>query len=265
MAGYFSPPRVWLPGGSVDITPFGYWKLTGQNGRNFTGWNHAFSAASGPEAGRRFASVVDGLSNTFLFAEGMRQCDAERVYRHAFLPSGLGISGSNANLSFANESRTTVFPNCFNEHAFGILPSLRTVVSGTGAMISGSTRADVPAFGHTLMFQTQPRPVDCSPVRLQSLHGSFLMTAMCDGSVRAISSLVSRREPVGSIASGRARFGSNLGDQQSRGGMDSTSSTLRGRKDGVWDMLMVPNDPVDNVLSNTGEVGRERGADDPPL
>ncbi len=211
------------------------------------------SGSIGPEAGRRFASVEDGLSNTFLFAEGMRQCDAERVYRHAFLPSGPGGTSNS--------------PNWFNEHAFGILPSLRQVVTSPNdpVLISGTTRADIPSFGHTLMFQTQPRPVDCNPARMQALHGNFLMTAMCDGSVRAISSLVSRREPVGSIDSGRSRFGSNLGDHQSRGGMDSTNSTLGGRKDGVWDMLIVPVDPQENVLSNTGEVGRERGPDDPPL
>jgi hypothetical protein len=30
-------------------------------------------------------------------------------------------------------------------------------------------------------------------------------------------------------------------------------------------MLMVPSDPLGNVLSNTGEIGRERGPADPPL
>lgn len=251
IAGYFSPPRRYRPGGTVHPN---LWNpdLSSMSWGNH-GWSHWFSGSNGPEAGRRFANIVDGLSNTFLFAEGMRQCDAERVYRHAFLPSGPG--------------GTSTSPNWFNEHAFGILPSLRQVVTAPDSpvLISGTTRADIPAFGHTLMFQTQPRPVDCNPARMQALHGNFLMTAMCDGSVRAISSLVSRREPVGSIASGRARFGSNLGDHQSRGGMDSTSSTLGGRKDGVWDMLIMPVDPQENVLSNTGEVGRERGPDDPPL
>lgn len=250
IAGYFQNPSIYRPGGGVDS--FGGWDDTlrpqsdGLGNLAGWGWSHLMSGTTGPQAGKRFAHIVDGLSNTFLFAEGMRQCDAERVYRHAFLPSGPG--------------GTSTSPNWFNEHAFGILPSLRAVVTAPDnpVLISGTTRANVPPFGHTLMFQTQPRPVDCNPIRMQALHGNFLMTAMCDGSVRAISSLVSRREPVGSIASGRARFGSDFGDYQSRGGHAS-------RKDGVWDMLMVPNDPVENVLSNTGEVGRERGPDDPPL
>ena len=243
LAGYFSPPRRALPGGGVG----GHWRTPEQIKEDWDNpFDHNVSASFGPQGGRRFASIVDGLSNTFLFAEGMRQCDAGKTYRHAFLPSGPGGSST---------------PNWFNEHAFGILPSLRRVIPAPGipdAMISGTTRADVPAFGHTLMFQTQPAQVDCNPARLQALHGNFLMTAMCDGSVRAISSLVSRREPVGAISSGRARFGSNLGDFQSRGGHE-------GRKDGVWDMLIMPIEPVENVLSNTGEIGRERGPDDPPL
>jgi prepilin-type N-terminal cleavage/methylation domain-containing protein len=245
LAGYFSPPRRALPGGATGS----FWR-TEDGSKPWWAqapFDHQLSGSNGPEGGRRFASIADGLSNTFLFAEGMRQCDAGKSYRHAFLPSGPGGSST---------------PNWFNEHAFGILPSLRQVIPAPGipdAMISGTTRANsVPAFGHTLMFQTQPAQVDCNPARLQALHGNFLMTAMCDGSVRAISSLVSRREPVGAIASGRARFGSNLGDYQSRGGHE-------GRKDGVWDMLIMPNEPLENVLSNTGEVGRERGPDDPPL
>ena len=201
------------------------------------------SGSSGP-VGRRFDHVTDGISNTLLFAEAMRQCDAEQGLRYAFLPSGPG---------------GLVSPTWFNEHAFGILPSLRqTVISAGGAVISGTSRATVEAFGNTLMFQTQPRQTECNPARLQALHGNFLMTAMCDGSVRAISSLVSRREPVGAAACGRARFGTNLGDYQSRGGQLP-------RTDGIWDMLMVPSDPPENVLSNTGEIGRERCPADPPL
>ncbi|MFM8290973.1 MAG: DUF1559 domain-containing protein [Planctomycetia bacterium] len=228
-AGYFPQPLQAGPGGTITST----------------GWNHTLSESSGPVGGRRFDHVTDGISNTLLFAEAMRQCDAGQGLRYAFLPSGPG--GAN------------VTPTWFNEHAFGILPSLRQVVTSTGgAVISGTSRAPVEAFGHTLMFQTQPLQTSCNPARVQALHGNFLMTAMCDGSVRAISSLVSRREPVGAAACGRARFGTNRGDYQSRGGQLP-------RTDGVWDMLMVPSDPPENVLSNTGEIGRERGPTDPPL
>jgi hypothetical protein len=174
----------------------------------------------------------------------MRQCDAKSTFRFAFLPTG--PTGTNT--------------NWFNEHAFGILPSLRqgTLVSGT--FVPSDTRATVDAYGTTFMFQTQPRESECNAARMQALHGTYLMAAMCDGSVRAISSLVSRREPAGAAASGRDRFIAvgQLGDQGARGGNSA-------RWDGVWDMLMVPNDPPGNVLGNTGEIGRERGPDDPPL
>ena len=200
-------------------------------------WSHLSSGSCGP-VGRTFDHVTDGLSNTLLMAEGMRQCDAEQTFRYAFLPAG-----------------PTGTSSLFNEHAFGILPNLRSGTSGTAAY----TRAPIDAYGNTLMFQTRPRPIECNPARLQALHGEFLMTALCDGSVRAVSSLVSRREPTGAAASGRERFlspGQFLGDANARGGVPS-------RWDGVWDQLMQPADG--QVLSNTGEVGRESAPSDPPL
>jgi len=196
-------------------------------GGTVAGWNHLLSGSLGP-VGRTMAHVADGLSNTLLFGEGMRRCDNQASFRYAFLPSG--PTGSNA---------------FFNEHGFGILPSYRMTLSGT-------VRAPTPTFGHTLMFQTQPAEIDCNYTRLQALHGSFLMVAMCDGSTRAISSLVSRREPIGASASGRARF--NDDPQQTPYARGGTVLMV----DQVWDMLMVPNDPPGNVLANTGEIGREK-------
>ena len=234
--GYFPPPPRLHYTGSVTGT-----------------WGHTVSGSIGP-VGRTFGHVTDGLSHTLLFGEGMRQCDAKTSLRFAFLPSG--PSGTNS--------------TWFNEHAFGILPSLRqaTVTSGSVTLLD-SRVANLDTFGTTFMFQTRPLESECNASRLQAVHGEYLMTALCDGSVRAISSLVSRREPVGAAASGRDRFiaAGQLGDHQARGGTYE-------RWDGIWDMLMVPNDPPSvvtsngtkaSVLGNTGEVGRERGEDDPPL
>jgi len=39
-------------------------------------------------------------------------------------------------------------------------------------------------------------------------------------------------------------------------GSGNTSPNLLA--DGIWDMLMVPNDPTGNVLANTGEVGKDK-------
>lgn len=195
------------------------------NGTAGPEWSHELSGTLGP-SGRTLGHVGDGLSNTLLFGEGMRRCDNQASFRYAFLPSG--PTGSNA---------------YFNEHAFGILPSYRLSLSGT-------VRAPTPTFGHTMMFQTQPGAMDCNYARLQSLHGSFLMVAMCDGSTRAISSLVSRRELIGTAASGRARFHDDPRQTAfSRGGRVEDS-------DQIWDMLMLPNDG--GPLANSGEIGRER-------
>jgi hypothetical protein len=76
------------------------------------------------------------------------------------------------------------------------------------------------------------------------------MTAMADGSVRAISSLVERREPIGVTACGRLNFGTTFF------GSDAAGAGRADITDGVWDMLMLPSDG--GVLANTGEIGREK-------
>jgi hypothetical protein len=139
-----------------------------------------------------------------------------------------------------------------NEHGFGIECQWRKP-DGTIQPASSS----LPSYGNTLMFQSLPDLKMANPLRLQTLHGPYLMVAMCDGSVRAISSLVSRREPVAANACGRENFGSVYYNSSSRGGNASpTPNSPVG--DGIWDMLMVPADPPGNVLANTGEVGREK-------
>jgi prepilin-type N-terminal cleavage/methylation domain-containing protein len=190
-------------------------------------WHHLRSGTTGP-IGRSFTNVTDGVSNTILFGEGMRQCDNLAQYRAAFFPSY----------------------NAMNEHGFGIECQWRRD-DGTLAPNGGQT------YGNTLMFQTLPDLKMTNPLRLQTLHGPYLMVAMCDGSVRAISSLVSRREPVAANACGRENFGSKFYEASSRGGNASpTPNSPIG--DGIWDMLRVPADPQGNVLANTGEIGREK-------
>ena len=206
-AGLFPSPMYW----STGVNPI----ITGT-------WRHSLSGTTGP-IGRTFAHVGDGLTNTILFAEGMRQSDNLAQYRAAFFPSG----------------------NPMNEHGFGIECQWR---GANGLLLPAF--ADVPSYGNTLMFQTMPKLHEANPLRAQALHGNYLMVAMCDGSTRAISSLVSRREPIAANASGRENFGTKFYNATSRGASEPD--------DGIWDMLMVPNDPPGNVLSNDGTIGRER-------
>lgn len=185
-----------------------------------TGWRHSRSNTTGP-IGRSFTNVTDGLTNTILIAEGMRQSDNLVQYRAAMFPSG----------------------NPMHEYGLGIESMWRDTTTGL-VHTDGISR---PAYGNTLMFQTLPTLAQANPLRAQALHGAFLMVAMCDGSTRAISSLVERREPVATNASGRENFGSLFYNPESRG------ATL---PDGVWDMLMLPSDG--QLLKNSGEVGREK-------
>ena len=132
-----------------------------------------------------------------------------------------------------------------NEHGFGIECGWRKDDGSYFVPTANSSSA----IGNTLMFQTMPKLAETNPLRVQALHGNFLMVAMCDGSTRAISSLVSRREPIAANASGRENFGTKFYNATSRGASET---------DRIWDMLMVPNDPPGNVLSNDGTIGRER-------
>jgi len=181
---------------------------------------------------RQFAHIVDGLSNTIMFGEAMRRCDADArsshgaagKYRFAFLPTATQPAGE--------------------EHTFGIDPA----VNGTTA---GLSYVEWGGWGNTLMFQQRPPPQSCNHFRLQANH-DVLNVVMCDGSVRGISPRVSRREQCDPDVAGRD-FGSDTYNPTGLGGV--TGSNVG---DGVWDMLMVPNDPPSNVLTNTGEIGKEK-------
>ena len=182
----------------------------------------AMSAAfSGEVTGfppRQFTHIGDGLSNTILFAEAMRQCERGTVNRFAFLPSGYAL----------------------HEHGFGIEPTLA----------AGTTTVSTGGYGHTLMFQDRTPPDEASLLRAQANHGSVLMVAMCDGSVRGIASTVSCRENADPNWEGRI-YGADTYNTVGRGGGTAYA-------DGVWDMLLVPNDPAGNVLMNTGKLGQEK-------
>lgn len=172
---------------------------------------------------RKFDHLLDGTTNTILFGEGMRQCDNEGSFRIAFLPVG----------------------NAGNEHTFGIDP---TILDSAGAI---TTQFEFGGYGNTLMFQVRPGRAGCNKFRLQSNHEDALMVAMADGSVRAISSSVSRREQNDPDVAGRT-YGANTYNATGLGGK-------QGYVDGVWDMLLMPTDGSDGqVLTNTGEIGKEK-------
>jgi len=91
-------------------------------------------------------------------------------------------------------------------------------------------------FANTFMFQSQPKPQECSAIRSQANHGDILMVAMCDGSVRPIKNSVSRREKSDSDTEGR-----QVGRDPNMGGGPNASFQST-EADGVWDMLMRAND-----------------------
>lgn len=189
-------------------------------------FNHLVSGSTSVNP-RTFDSIADGLSNTILFGEAMRQCDNGRANRYAFLPTG-GRS---------------------DEHAFGIDPSVTEAGSGLWGDLG-------MGYGNTIMFQQRPTMEGCNKFRIQANH-EVLNVAMCDGSVRGISPRVSRREQCDPDVAGR-EHGRDTYNPEALGGIGTPGATSNSIPDGIWDMLMVPNDPDGNVLTNTGEIGKER-------
>jgi prepilin-type N-terminal cleavage/methylation domain-containing protein len=237
----FGSGRLFSPVGSYSDDwmggrwrrPTGAWTTSGGGAATFS-HHEAYRIGLHP---RQFAHVIDGLSNTIMFGEAMRRCDADPrssargKFRYAFLPTATQPAGE--------------------EHTFGIDPA----VSNTGASL---TYAGYGGWGNTLMFQQRPPPEGCNQFRLQANH-DVLNVAMCDGSVRGISARVSRREQCDPDVAGR-EYGRDTYNPNGLGALGPAhwSTTPNLIADGVWDMLMVPNDPPTNVLSNTGEVGKEK-------
>ena len=193
-----------------------------------TAFHHAIAGTVGLGP-RQFAHIADGLSNTIMFGEGMRRCDDGNSMRYAFLPT--------------NQRG--------DEHSFGI----DVTVSGTSTSLAQWGDINM-AYGNTLMFQQRPPLSGCNKYRLQANH-DVLNVAMCDGSVRGISPRVTRREQCDPDVAGR-EYGRDTYNPTGLGGVLITGAGAHQFRDGIWDMLMVPNDPPTNVLSNTGEIGKEK-------
>jgi type II secretory pathway pseudopilin PulG len=212
--------------------------------------------------GKRLDQISDGQSSTILLTEAMRYCTT----LVQMTGSGAGSAPTSidiARLAFWSSPKlvNTVdmwLPSTFDPWSYtqrydlAIQP--HTHASGT-TYFSRRMSMPVPTevswkpwthnfaieweangsvdvmYANTFMFQSQPKPAECSSMRAQSNHGSVLMVAMCDGSVRAINGDISRREVTEADIVGKQVAGApNMGNQ--------------GATDGTWDRLVRDNDGV---------------------
>jgi prepilin-type N-terminal cleavage/methylation domain-containing protein len=193
-------------GTSVDDPMGALFSCSGGGTLNCLGDNSFKGASVRP---RTFASMTDGLSNTILFAEAMRQCDGGSTNRMTFLP----------------KDRST----------FTVATSGTADTGGQGHYFG----IDQIGMGNTIMFQSRPGVKGCMKLRVQANHGPFLMTSMCDGSVRPLSATISRRDESDPDVEGRI-FGFDTYNARSRGA--SVTGNTDTFPDGTWDLLMMPAD-----------------------
>lgn len=127
-------------------------------------WEYDYSDRS-EEKPSSLTKIKDGLSNTIMFAESMRECNP--THRFAFWsewkPNPLDVVWLSATQKKAKP----------DTHNFGI---------------------DWDGYLNTNMFQSNASSKYCSAWYVQALHGSNLNVAMADGSVKSISNDISHRQ-----------------------------------------------------------------------
>jgi prepilin-type N-terminal cleavage/methylation domain-containing protein len=156
----YSDPSVKAPKTTVAWRYSRQWSLTNYQA-NYNAWTKLDGKfVDGRYEPNTFAELSDGLSNTILFAEGMRYCDG--TYRFAF---------------WSDYQRT-------HSHNFGV--DWKKNVDF--ADVDGNK---IP---NTLMFQSLPRHSMCNNWRVQGHHAGNLAVAFADGSTRILANTIARRE-----------------------------------------------------------------------
>jgi hypothetical protein len=218
---------------------------------------------------RSFDSIKDGQANTILLSEAMRYCSSVVYASGASFPVPENRYIETARLAFWSSpalstivdmaiSPSTTSGNLPWAYSAAVNLAIQPHPNWAGIPYSvaanGQMTMPVPAevawkpwthnfgiewekgpqYANTFMFQSQPKPADCAFTRAQANHGTVLMVAMCDGSVRQVRSSISRREKSDSEATEVGRD-PNMGSGVDKNGLSTQA-------DGAWDMMMKAND-----------------------